>query len=67
MLGSRHYRFLSQSTDEETEALNAQYLICIPTANKICNNSSLEMVPQWYPPAIYTTMWTYQLETRLLP
>lgn len=38
MLGSRHYRFLSQSTDEETEALNTQYLICTPTTDKTCYN-----------------------------
>lgn len=26
----------SQSTDEETEALNTQYLICTPTTDKTC-------------------------------
>lgn len=40
-MGSRHYSFLSQSTDEETEALNALYFVYIHAAGMsgmICRN-----------------------------
>ena len=38
-LGSRHYSFLSQCTDEETEALNSLYFVYTHTVGKICLNS----------------------------